>query len=311
MSSHKSCFHVHLGHGVGNRMFQYASVRGMAETIGFNFNVLENTIDSEHNNKTYDWFKQRIDNDANETDVHYDSNNHWLMYHQSDLEHIGHHTNLERFKDLENNIIRPVNVVMNGYFQCEDNFDNIRQKLSDILSTESNYITEKLDLLEVKLAKNLRTCVAIHIRLGDYLIKTNHLVKLQRYYEKCISHMRNQLGTDGPIHFIIVCEDPENIAKVYPNLLDFIQTRDTYSMLNVCRESLLINDADAVEFDMYLIARCRGAICSNSTFSWWASWIGLNRVTTDSKIVCIPNQWIHFSDACIKMKNATVVDVDE
>lgn len=112
--------HVCIGHGFGNRLFQYASVKGIAAELGYRFNVLENSVDSEHDHKTYDWFIARIKSDVG---VYSDSRNsgRCVVYNQPYSEHIGVKTNIDYIRDSSRQHAFD-NLLMYGYFQTESNF---------------------------------------------------------------------------------------------------------------------------------------------------------------------------------------------
>lgn len=282
--------HVRLGHGFGNRLFQYASIKGIAAKLGYRFNVLENSVDSEHDHKTYDWFIERIQYDVGVNSKYYGLGKN-VIYNQLDSEHIGVGTNIEYIRDASFD-----NLLMNGYFQSEANFTNIKDELRGLLCEESADVKNALDTN----FPHANTCIALHIRLGDYMVKTGHLINLQKYYETCITTIRKE---NTAVHFLIVCEDPQNISQVYPNLLMFIEEHNTYSF---DYPPLKI---DPVEYDMYLLARCAGVICSNSTFSWWGAWIGLNRndYTRVNNRVFIPDKWHHHNQHYVGMDGAIIV----
>lgn len=282
-------FHVRLGHGLGNRLFQYASIKGIAAKLGYSFNVLENTVDSEHYQQTYDWFLSRVASDVGAYSI-----GRSVVYNQPDAEHIGIETNVDYIRQN-----RFDSILMNGYFQSEANFAHIKNELRDVLCDESLAIRHTLDMFH-PLAS---TCIALHIRLGDYMTKTGHLINLQKYYERCITIVRNTRDTT---HFLIVCEDPQNISKVYPNLLSFIEQQNKYTIVSTSTHSSL----DPVEYDLYLLARCAGVICSNSTFSWWGAWIGLNRNdhTKMNNKVFIPDKWHHNNSHYVGMDGAVIVE---
>lgn len=281
--------YVRLANGIGNRFFKYASAKGIAAKLGGAFNVLESTIDGEHSNRTYDWFVQRVS--AHICTHPPAASQSVMVYNQPDAEHIGVVT------DLRCGFHNHDSILLNGYFQCEENFANIKDELRDLFCGECPAISSAIDMYYPR----ARNHVALHIRLGDY-IHTPHFVNLQKYYERCIQALPNNT------HFLIICEDPENIHSIYPSLLPFItQQQHTYTLV---QERPSADVVDSVQFDLYLMARCAGVICSNSTFAWWGAWIGLNRLRgsdNNHTQVFIPDKWLQGNSHVISMDGATVV----
>lgn len=107
-------------------------------------------------------------------------------------------------------------------------------------------------------AKNYNA-VAIHIRRGDYVDKEHyHLygrVCDLDYYQKAIRYFEVKLG--NPI-FYIFSNDEEWAKKAVPSNSVFINW----------------NKGSNSWADMALMSEFRNIIIANSTFSWWAAWIG-------------------------------------
>ena len=60
-------------------------------------------------------------------------------------------------------------------------------------------------------------------------------------------------------------------------------------------------------FGFYLMVRCfKGGICSNSTYSWWASWLNQN----PHKTVFMPSKWINMNvNGVVYPDYATIINV--
>lgn len=127
---------------------------------------------------------------------------------------------------------------------------------------------------EFALPKTQLDYVAIHVRRGDYL-QLPHVFHTQsvEYYEEAKEHFP---GAD----FLAFSDDPSWVKENLPW-------------------------ADVVEgnppiVDMALMASCDGMIMANSSFSWWAAWLGNKTVVAPTKwFTCghdtrdlIPDRWI-------------------
>ena len=51
---------VYLSAGLGNRLFQYASVKGLAKKYNLEFKIFAVDYNHEHNFNNYQWFLQKI-----------------------------------------------------------------------------------------------------------------------------------------------------------------------------------------------------------------------------------------------------------
>lgn len=127
--------------------------------------------------------------------------------------------------------------------------------------------------------------VAIHVRLGDYIGNSFH-VDLTRtdYYQRAIA----QFPPDT--EFIVFCRDRQS------------PTRDTIDrMWCVSEFNKLLGDRfemspydDYETDDMNGMASCKGIIMANSSFSWWAAYLG-----DPNKTVICPKEW--FTDGNMRV----------
>ena len=54
---------------------------------------------------------------------------------------------------------------------------------------------------------------------------------------------------------------------------------------------------------MYVLTRCKGVICANSTFSWWGAWLNNNT----NKSIFIPDKWLNDRNNIVPMKDSTII----
>jgi hypothetical protein len=121
---------------------------------------------------------------------------------------------------------------------------------------------------------NSACAVCVHVRRGDYLSPAgDHLgfVGLD-YYKKAVAFVAERVPNP---HFYVFSDDMqwciENLSFTYPH---------TY----------VHHDRPPDEFaedDLRLMAACQHFIIANSTFSWWAAWLG----SKESTIVVAPGRW--------------------
>lgn len=118
--------------------------------------------------------------------------------------------------------------------------------------------------------------VALHIRRGDYLWAHHFHVNLWEtdYYKKAIAMFPDD-------KFIVFCKDNQGWEQdkedrewcrknLAPLLGDRFELPDKYN-----------TETD----DLNLMAGCKSIIMANSSFSWWAAYLGVH-----DKVVC-PKEW--------------------
>ena len=157
------------------------------------------------------------------------------------------------------------NVKFNGFFQNYKYIDPTFYKKLDF--SASFQMLEKYTDIE--------TCVFLHIRGGDY-IDPNHInmytINYKDYYEKAISMFPKETK------FAIFTND-----KVYAMKQTFIN--------NIRYQFIDENEVDS----LFLMSKCSGGICVNSTFSWWGG--VLNICNNNSKYrITIPSRWFNDSN---------------
>lgn len=171
------------------------------------------------------------------------------------------------------------NIYLNGYWQSYKYFEKYRAELLEMF-------TPKVALKKKAIESSQNIRVAIHIRRGDY-ISIGCNIDLS-YYDNAIKYFNNTLP-DKPIYYVF--SDDIGFAK------DFVKKYPDLEMLVVENDS----DNQTIE-DFYLMASCNHFIIANSSFSWWAAWLGQN---TDKIVICpevdfwtgdfYPTEWIKIS----------------
>lgn len=152
------------------------------------------------------------------------------------------------------------NIEFYGYYQSSKNFLSYKEKIIDIFSPTD----EEIKNLKLKYPKiNLDNTVSIHIRRGDYTNSPNiHPVVTKSYIDTALSMV-------GDYDHIFIFTDDKN--WVFSNL--------------DLKNTTIVTDEDYNE--MWLMSLCKNNIISNSTFSWWGSF--LNK--TLNKVVVAPSIW--------------------
>jgi hypothetical protein len=115
----------------------------------------------------------------------------------------------------------------------------------------------------LEMAKHIKECpsVALHVRwfdAGDAAKSSNMSLT---YYANAIKAMLLKIDH---AHFFIFSDRPDEAAKLLsPLLKDKKFTVVTHNVMNSNPEA-----------DFWLMRQCRHFIIGNSTFAWWAAWLG-------------------------------------
>lgn len=144
-------------------------------------------------------------------------------------------------------------VSLHGYFQSEKYFTEYKQEFIDLLN-----------LPDVNKSFMEEQNVAFHIRRGDY-ISYSHI------YNVCNTDYFNKQFKTFKNHQINVFTDSANI---------------------ICEEfknenfNLIITNSELE--DLTLMSLHTNIVCSNSSFSWWASLLGKRKDN-----IIVPNRWFN------------------
>lgn len=123
----------------------------------------------------------------------------------------------------------------------------------------------------------------LHIRRGDYLKRPKYHFNLGLdYYKKAMSIL-------NPVRKVLIVTDDVDWVK-----------KDKYFSTNIFE----VFEGDEIE-SMALMTLCKqGAICANSTFSWWGAFLGSH---ADRNTVIVPNKWINEKIVCLFPEEWTVI----
>jgi hypothetical protein len=165
----------------------------------------------------------------------------------------------------------PPNAYLDGYWQSENYFADIREQLLKEFSPKVPLAGLNKELAEKMQQEN---SVSIHVRRGDYLsIAANQsLFEIgdEHYYLKAMERMAEKIKAPK---FYVFSDDAEWFRE---------KVKTTHAV-----EYVSGNSGKNSYADMQLMSLCKHNIIANSSFSWWGAWLNRN----DSKIVIAPQKW--------------------
>lgn len=157
--------------------------------------------------------------------------------------------------------------IVDGYWQNKSLSQEYKNDLINIFTLNLEFNNEALNAIYK--IKNTNS-VSVHIRRGDYLSKENSKIFYQldrKYYQKAISSI----------------DKVEGDATLFVFSNDSIWVKDNFQKYkNIV---FITNNSPLIDF--YLMSLCKHNIIANSTFSWWASYLNINK----DKVTIAPQSW--------------------
>jgi hypothetical protein len=288
--------------GLGNILFQLAAGLNFAKKFNLGL-VITSQPNSRKSFREYTILKK-----FNKFFVDYNKIKEYLVKFNRYILKINEKNYIKSIKmyDIKNNR----NIYLNGYFQNKVFFQRRFDYFKSFINL--NY----RERIENELHSINKILIGLHIRLGDYLNHTDIFnITSKQYYIKCLnkifeenlesnmvnsniedhievltveqifkSNILNQLN-QSKIKIIVFTDNPNFVKKNYIFLNkyqtiyadDLIDSNSRLKNINLSKE----------EIEFMMMQLCDQMICSNSTYSLFATYLGNN------KKVYIPDQWFN------------------
>lgn len=249
---------VVLSGGIGNQLFQYASGRFLSEKLlaPLRFDVswylrnydpqkttrrqlvLSNFIPSKNLEVCSSSLPKKV------LDIYRRFENFKLI---NDLSQ-----SVENFQDISTE----KSIRLSGYWQSNGYFDEIESLLRTEINRTPEYFEESKELLNTISSTQ---SLGLHVRRGDYVSLSNaalfHGVCKPEYYIASVDEMRRLTGVDS----VIIFSDDMKWCK---------------ENLEFSSETIYVDESIPDIDQLKLMSHCSNQIISNSSFSWWAAWLG-------------------------------------
>lgn len=177
----------------------------------------------------------------------------------------------DRYKPM--NLKNRKYILLYGYFQSEKYF----RKYKDIILREltpKTPLLKKNELIYKNICESESVCVSV--RLGNDFRKNDILNVCQiQYFLGAMDYLRTQLKNPK---FYIFSDKTELLEQYFGKSADVIFENG--------------NDPDYEK--LRIMSACKHFVISNSSFSWWAQYMG----TYKNKIVIAPNRWYNGVHPC-------------
>jgi hypothetical protein len=231
---------------LGNQMFQYASLRGIAANREYDFCIPPKNV-----------FGVRDSNVKNsDTNIH--TSFELEKYNQSIsnnqiIQESGFHFDENIFNTCEDN------VDLYGYFQSEKYFKNIEEDIRKDFTFNSEIVDACKQFIEEIVGG--KEIISLHIRRDDYLnLQSFHPTPPIEYYEKALDKL------------------PDVPVIIFSDSIEWASEQSLFDS-----DKFYISEENTADFDMCLMSMCKYHIIANSSFSWWGSWLAKSEHTIAPK----------------------------
>ena len=249
--------------GLGNQMFIIASSFIVSQILNCPLYIFQNTLENnKHNLKNQDYNKTIFKYFGNFINIDYTkiSSIEYLK------DYVYHNHGMDKGFDNWNPYDVKTGTIMSSYYQYYPVFVNFEKEIRE---TFLKGLTEHRDKIK-KILDVGENDIFLHVRRGDYVeLSDIHYIQPISYFYECIEQINN-----GISRIFVVSDD---IRWIKEN--------------RVFNDEIFVHVEKLDELEtMALMSLCKGgAICSNSTFSWWGAFLGAHEKRNP---VFVPKKWI-------------------
>ena len=173
-------------------------------------------------------------------------------------------------------------LILQSYYQYYPPLEKFEFEIREILL--KGLLDYKIKLLEKYNEKDLEESAFLHVRRGDYLVFSDrHFVQPIEYYKHCLNIFGN------------------SVRKIYllSDDIEWVKSQELFNDRNFFEPFECEDELTSLTF----MSLCKsGAICANSTFSWWGAFLGSYEkrspifvpekwMLTTSEIKLFPKEW--------------------
>ena len=253
---------------LGNQMFQYAGLRGIAANRGYDWVIPRPDSYGDSNYGLFDCFEMGSVEEKN-----------FGKLNAPSIATGQFHFSQEFFDGC------PDNTNLHDYFTTEKYFANIK----DVIRKDFTFKKEILEPCK-EIVDELENPIFMHVRRGDYVVNPSaHPMCPISYYEKALELFDENSPVLVFSDSIEWCKEQEFFQGDRFMLSEYdekySQTADTL----LGKQNTLIP-----YFDLCMMTLCNGGIIANSTMSWWGAWLMENK----TQPIVAPKPWFgtHYND---------------
>ena len=263
---------------LGNQMFQYAALRGIAAKRGHDWCIPPDTYDHKDNYGLFETFEMINVKESN------------IGFVSGDYIQENNHCFIPEFFDE-----CPDNVSIDGYFQTEKYFTHIEKEIREDFTFRKDYLLPCQEYI----GSLSNHPIFLHIRRTDAIGREQyHPILPIKFFEDALKQF-----AEDTLCFVFTddmewCKSQELFKQ---ERFLFNEKNERYSYKNIDGTGKLQNTL-LPQIDLCLMSLCSGGIIANSSFSWWGAWLQNNR----GKIIAPdPNIW--FGSAMTHLDTSDIV----
>jgi hypothetical protein len=263
---------------LGNQMFQYAALRGIAAKRGCDWVIPPDSYDHKDNYGLFETFEL---SNAKPSNIGFVNGN--------SIEENDHCFIADFFEQC------PDNVSLEGYFQTEKYFSHIADEIRTDFAFKKDYLDPCKEYIN-----SLDTApIFLHIRQSDNIGREQyHPILPISYFEESLTQFPEDTQCFVFTDDIEWCKNQEFFKqdRFLFNESNGRYTNRTIDGLGKPQNTLL------PQVDLCLMSLCSGAIIANSSFSWWGAWLqnGTGKVVAPD-----PKKW--FGTAMTHLDTSDIV----
>ena len=263
---------------LGNQMFQYAALRGIADKRGYEWKIPPEDYQHTANYGLFETFEMSNVKKENIGFVNGQSvqeNDHCFIP--------------EFFTEC------PDDISLDGFFQTEKYFIHISDQIRQDYTFKKGYLEpckQYIDSLD-------KPPIFLHVRQADNIGREQfHPILPISYFEECLQ----EFPEDTPC-FVFTddlewCKSQEYFKQ---DRFLFNENVERYNYRTIDGLGKMQNTL-LPQVDLCLMSLCSGAIIANSSFSWWGAWLQNNR----GKVIAPdPKKW--FGSAMTHLDTSDIV----
>ena len=263
---------------LGNQMFQYAALRGIAANRGHDWCIPPDTYDHKDNYGLFETFEMINVKESN------------IGFVSGDYIQENNHCFIPEFFDE-----CPDNVSIDGYFQTEKYFTHIEKEIREDFTFRKDYLLPCQEYI----GSLSNHPIFLHIRRTDAIGREQyHPILPIKFFEDALKQF-----AEDTLCFVFTddmewCKSQELFKQ---ERFLFNEKNERYSYKNIDGTGKLQNTL-LPQIDLCLMSLCSGGIIANSSFSWWGAWLQNNR----GKVIAPdPNVW--FGSAMTHLDTSDIV----